>query len=95
LHRRVRERGIDLLDIGIASADKPSADQDVLQIIEAFFTQQRISCPGVLLEVTRHGARADLRFDIGERRRDELGDRFRCVLCDPLLGSVKSPSEAV
>jgi len=74
LQRCLCELGFDMLTIGITLPDTSPADQDILQIMKPFFTQRRISRPGVLLEITRYSAPAELRLDLWEGRRDQLGD---------------------
>jgi len=77
LQRCLCELGIDMLTIGITLPDICPADQDVLQIMKPFFTQRRIWRPGVLLEITRYSAPAELRLALWEGRRDQLGDLLR------------------
>ena len=68
------ELSLDMLSVGITFTDIPPADEDILQIVKTLFSQQRITGPGILCQIAPDGTCADLWLDIGERRRDELGD---------------------
>src|SRR5215831_11950784 len=70
-HRRLGKLCVDVLAISIALRREACPEQNILQMLEAGLTQERIVRPGLLAEIAGQDARTQRWLNIREGRRNK------------------------